>query len=97
MGGLYRAVAVNSEGLLAVTDERNRCVHLLSKDGALLMSIESELGGALYGVAFDLKGYIWVADWIENKVVKLSKDGKHLQTLRYASSRSDGFNFPIVL
>ena len=30
-GGVYRAVAVNSEGLLAVTDGVNKCVHLLNK------------------------------------------------------------------
>ena len=94
-GGRYIGVVVNSEGLLAVTDEENRCVHLLSKDGALVRSIgKGELGSELYGVAFDVKGNIWVADGGNNKVVKLSIDGKHLQTLRYASSRSDGFNHP---
>ena len=94
-GGVYYGVAVNSEGLLAVTDGANRCVHLLSKNGALLMSIgKGVLGSELYGVAFDVKGNIWVVDWIENKVVKLSIGGKLLQTLRYASSRSDGFKHP---
>ena len=95
-GGRYTAVAVNSEGLLAVTDGMNRCVHLLSKNGALLRSIEEgERGDVLFGVAFDVKGNIWVADCRKNEVVKLSIDGQHLQTLRYASSRSDGFNYPI--
>ena len=94
-GGEYCGVAVNNEGLLAVTDDANKRVHLLSKDGALVRSIgKGELGGDLFGVAFDLEGNIWVADWIKNEVVKLSIDGKHLQTLRYASSRSDGFNSP---
>ena len=66
-GGKYAGVAVNSEGLLAVTDDGYRCVHLLSKDGALVRSIEEgELGGDLGGVAFDVKGNIWVADclWV---------------------------------
>ena len=86
---------MNSEGLLAVTDEENRCVHLLSKDGALVRSIgKGELGSELYGVAFDLEGNVWVADRSNNEVVKLSINGKHLQTLRYVSSRSDGFNHP---
>ena len=86
---------MNSQGLLAVTDGANRSVHLLSKDGALVRSIGGGvLSGNLCGVAFDLKGNIWVADWDNKKVVKLSIDGKHLQTLRYASSRSDGFNHP---
>ena len=92
-GGWYRAVAVNSEGLLAVTD--GRCVHLLSKDGALVRSIgKGVLGVLLSDVAFDLKGNIWVTNGDNNEVVKLSIDGKHLQILRYASSRSDGFNHP---
>ena len=51
-GGKYKAVAVNSEGLLAVTDYSNKCVHLLTKKGALARSIG--LGGSLPGVAFDL-------------------------------------------
>ena len=94
-GGKYCGMAVNSEGLLAVTDDANRCVHLLSKDGALLMSIgKGELGRDLYGVAFDLEGNIWVADHDNNEVVKLSIDGNLPQTLRYASSRSGGFNYP---
>ena len=94
-GGRYRAVAVNSEGLLAVTDERNRCVHLLSKNGALLMSIgKGVLGSDLYGVAFDVKGNVWVSDWGNHEVVKLSIDGQLLQTLCYANSRSDGFDQP---
>ena len=86
---------MNSEGLLAVTVDTNRCVLLVSKDDALVRSIEEgELGGDLGGVAFDVKGNIWVADGDNNKVVKLSIDGQLLQTLRYASSRSDGFNCP---
>ena len=99
-GGAYGGVAVNSEGLLAVTDDvmltdgGNGCVHLLSKDGALVRSIgKGVLGDLVSGIAFDVKGNVLVADW-DNKVVKLSIDGKHLQTLHYASSRSDGFNRP---
>ena len=93
--GRHRALAVNSAGLLAVTDGGSEVVHLLSKDGELVRSIgKGVLSGNLDGVAFDLKGNIWVADWGNNEVVKLSIDGKLLQTLRYASNRSDGFNHP---
>ena len=120
VGGVYCGVAVNSEGLLAVTDDGNRCVHLLAKDGTLVRSIgeeqgeltddgdrwvhfskdgalvrsEGELSDFLSGIAFDVKGNVLVTDCRNNEVVKLSIDGKHLQTLRYASSRSDGFNHP---
>ena len=94
-GGLYFAVAVKSEAFLAVTDMVNGCVCLLTKDGALVRSFgEGELGCMVSGVAFDLKENIWVSDWGNNEVVKLSIDGQLLQTLRYASSRSDGFNHP---
>ena len=86
---------MNSEGLLAVADDTNRCVHLLSKDGALVRSIgKGVLGGDLYGVAFDLEGNIWVADGGNHKVVNLSKDGQLLHTIHHAGSTRDGFRSP---
>ena len=69
-GGVYRAIAVNSEGLLAVRDGVNKCVHLLTKYGKLVRSIgKPVLGIFSYGVAFDLKGNVWVTDWSKNKLV----------------------------
>ena len=38
-GGVYSGVAVSSDGFLAVTDDGNRCIHLLRIDGALVRSI----------------------------------------------------------
>ena len=88
-GGVYYAVAVTSEGLLALTDLLGNCVHLLTEDGRLLRSIgEGVLGGLLYGVAFDLRGNIWVTDCDNNKVVKLSLDGQILRTINRASGGS---------
>ena len=95
-GGWYYAIAVNSEGFLAVTDVVNRCVHLLTNNGTLVRSIgERVLSGSLYGVSFDLKGNVWVTDWGNNKVVKLSQDGRLLQTIHHASSESDCFSQPM--
>ena len=92
---MYAAIAVNSKGLLAVTDGLNRCVHLLINNGTLVRSIgEGVLGGCLFGVSFDLKGNVWVTDYLNNKVVKLSQDGRHLQTIHHASSESDRFSGP---
>ena len=89
-GGKYIAVAVNSDGLLAVTDEVNKCIHLLTKEGVLVRSIgKGMLGGLLPDVVFDLKGNIWVTEWDNNKVVKLSQDGRLLQTIHHAGSKSD--------
>ena len=97
-GGMYEAVAVNSEGLLAVTHDRNKCVHLLSKDGALVRSIGGDvLGDTLYGVAFNLEGNIWVADPGNHKVVKLSKNGQLSHTIHHADSKSDCFRYPMGL
>ena len=94
-GGLYTAIAVNSKGLLAVTDEWNRCVHLLTNNGTLVRSIgKGVLGTGLFGVSFDLKGNVWVTVSFNNKVVKLSQDGRHLQTIHHASSESDCFRRP---
>ena len=97
-GGGYRAVAVSNEGLLAVTDGANKCVHLLTKNsrcGVLVRSIgKGLLGDLLYGVAFDQKGRVWVTDIRNNKVVKLSQDGQLLQAIHHAGSESDCFNFP---
>ena len=87
-GGLYYAIAVNSKGLLAVTDVRNRCVHLLTSNGTLVRSIrKGELSDGLFGVSFDLKGNVWVADYHNNTVAKLSQDGRLL-------SESDCSNHP---
>ena len=94
-GGLYTAIAVNSEGLLAVTDWGNKCVHLLTNNGTLVRSIgKGMLSSGLYGVSFDLKGNVWVTDCPNNKVVKLSQDGRLLQTIHHASSESDCFSSP---
>ena len=86
---------MNSKGLLAVTDGESKCVHLLTNNGTLVRSIgEGVLDGTLYGVSFDLKGNVWVTDYDNNKVVKLSQDGRLLHTIHHASSRSDYFIHP---
>ena len=84
---MYCGVAVNSEGLLAVTDDAERSVHLLSKDGVLVRSIgRGLLSHDLRDVAFDLGGNIWVADGGSDNVVKLSQKGNLLQTIHHAGS-----------
>ena len=98
--GQYRAVALNSEGLLAVTDDKNKCVHLVSKEGVLVRSIgKGELGDGwlLSGAAFDLKGNVWVTEWDNNKVIKLSQDGRLLTAIPHVASKSDCFNHPAGL
>ena len=95
-GGSYYGVAVNSKGLLAVTDYENKCVHLQRKEGALVRSIGKRvLGGMLHGITFDLKVNVWVADMGNNKVLKLSQDGQLLQTIDHAGSKSDHFTRPL--
>ena len=88
---------MNSEGLLAVTEFQHRCVHLLSKNGALVRSIGKEVlgGGDLCGVAFDLKGNVWVADLRNHKVFKLSQDDRLLQTIHHTSDKMDCFRSPM--
>ena len=82
-GGGY-GVAVNSEGLLAVADAGNRCVHIFNKEGTLVRSIgKGVLGRSLCGITFDLKGNVWVADTGINKVSKFSQDGRFFQTKDY--------------
>ena len=81
-GGLYGGVAVNSSGLLAVTDNTNKCVHIVTKEGSLVRSNgEGMLSGNLYGAAFDLKGNIWVCDMDNSKILTLSQDGRLLQDI----------------
>ncbi len=94
-GGEYAGVAVNSEGLLAVADSRKKCIRLLRKDGALVRSIgKGVLGDCLCGITFDLRGNVWVADRDNNIVLKISQDGRVLQTIEYAGSKRDHFNNP---
>ncbi len=96
--GEYVGVAVNSEGLLAVTDYEKKCIHLVKKEGAFVRSIgKAVLGGDLRGITFDQKGNVWVADMGNNKVLKLSQDGRLLLTVHHASSKSDHFNQPTGL
>ena len=93
--GEYIGVAVSSDGLLAVTDITNNCIHLFTKEGAMVRSIgKGMLGRALSGITFDLKGNVWVTDTGSNKVLKLSQDGRLLQTIDHAGSKSDHFNRP---
>ena len=92
-GGGYVGVAVNSESLLAMTDSENGCIHLLKKDGSLVRSIGNAVIGC--GLAFDLKGNIWVTNWSNNKVLKLSQDGRLLQTIDHAGSERDHFINPL--
>ena len=91
-GGWYYGVAVNSEGLLAVTDGTNKCIHLLKKEGAVVRSIGKPVLGDGCLITFDLKGNVWVTD--NNKVFKLSQDGQLLQTIDHAGSKSDHFINP---
>ena len=92
---MYTAVAVNSEGLLAVADGPNSCVHLLTTEGVLVRSIGERVPrSALFGVAFDLKGNIWMTDYHSNKLVKLSQNGQLLQTIHHTHSGSDHFYQP---
>ena len=79
-------MAVNNEGLLAVTDGKHSCVHLLTEEGTIVRSIGREVlsGWLLYGVAFDLEGNIWVTECKgnESKVLKLSQCGQCLETIQ---------------
>ena len=94
--GEYIGVTVSSDGLLAVADDGNRCVHIFSKESTLVRSIgKGMLGSDLGGITFDLKGNVWVVDKGNNKVLKLSQDGRLLQTIDHAGSKSDRFNHPL--
>ena len=84
--GLYGGVAVNSEGLLAVTDDRNKYIHIFRKEGLLMRSIGKGVSNELRGVTFDLKGNIWVVDRDSKQVLKHSQDDRLLQTIDHASS-----------
>ena len=94
-GGAYFAVAVNREGFLAVTEGGNGYIHLLTQDNKLVRSVgEGVLGGSLLGVAFDLKGNIWVADCGRNKAVKLFPNGRLLNAVYHTGSQKDYFRKP---
>ena len=84
---------MNSEGLLAVADQGNRCVHLLSTEGALVRSIgKGVFGIGLFGVAFDSNGNVWVTDWNKKNIVQLSQDGRVLQTIQDVGRKGNSSN-----
>ena len=91
--GVYFGVAVNGDGLLAVTDGGKKHVHIFTKEGTLMRPIgKGVLGATLCCFTFDLKGIVWVTD--SNKVRKFSQDGRLLHTIDHAGSKSDHFNHP---
>ena len=53
---------------------------------------EGMLGSNLGGI--DMKGNVWVTDRTNNKVLKLSQDGRLFQAIDHAGSKSDRFNHP---
>ena len=91
--GEYGAVAV-SQGLLAVTDNKNRCIYLHNKEGETRSIGKGVLGSDLRGITFDLKENVWVTDTKSNKVLKLSQNGRLLQTIYCAGSKMDHFQYP---
>ena len=46
----------------------------------------------LQGISFDLRENVWMADYGNNKVLKLSQDGQFFQTISHTGS--DRFNYP---
>ena len=50
--------------------------------------------GIYYQPKCDLKGNAWVTDWRNSKILKLSQDGRLLQTIEHVKSKSDNFNCP---
>ena len=94
-GRCHRDFLLCSDDLLAVTDDGSNCIHIFSNEGALVWSIgEGVLGDDLGGITFDLQGNVWVADMDNNKVFKLSQDGRLLQTIDHAGSKTAYFNHP---
>ena len=86
---------MNSEGLLAVADDWNKCIYLFSKEGALLRLIEeSRLSGYFGGIAFDLKQNVWVTSMSSCRVLQFTEDGQFLRAIGYAGSKHDHFNCP---
>ena len=87
---------MNSDGLLAVTDDSNKCIHILRKEGALVRSVgKGVLSVDMRGITFDLKGNVWVADMGNNKILKLSQDGRLLRIIDHAGSRSVHLIYPL--
>ena len=94
-GGRYKAIAINQDGLIAVTDESNKHVHLIRTDGKLLKTFKKlQLGDGLGGVAFDTEGNVWVADSRNDSILKLSIDGRLLHTINHLGCERDRLNYP---
>ena len=76
--GLYRAVAIGANGMLAITDSEKRRVCILKPDGEVVKTFGNKgsrdgmFKNKMTGVAFDKEGFLYVTDDDNNRVQKFN-------------------------
>lgn len=94
-GGRYKALAINQDGLIAVTDESNKHVHLIAGSGKLVKTFKKEkFSDTLGGVTFDGEGNVWVSDSGNDRVMKFSQNGRLLHIINHLSNERERLNHP---
>ena len=68
--------ALNGAGVVYVVDRGNHCIRQLRKDGTLIKSLGSRGSGDgqlfyPYAIAKGVDGVIYVADWINHRIVAM--------------------------
>lgn len=104
--GFVTGIAANSSGSLFVTDPGNVLIQKFGTDGFYKnlewggvgsgngQFLESDLGGN-YGIAVDPAGYVYVADYLADRIQKFDFNGKFISKFGSYGTGNGQFNAPV--
>jgi len=84
---LPHAIALDASGRVYVGDRENKRIQIFTLDGKF---IEEWKAGSPYGLAFGPDGHLWMADGINNRVVRLDPKGKVVDAFTLPVETTDG-------
>jgi DNA-binding beta-propeller fold protein YncE len=91
---LPHSIVVDAKNRVLVGDRENNRIQVFNSEGEFL---EVWPGFAPYGMSFDAKGTLFVADGRANKVLRLSPDGKVVGSWGQKGKGPGEFNLPHML
>ena len=85
---LPHAIALDSNGRVYVGDRENKRIQIFSADGKYVT--EWKAGGAPYGLAFGPDGSLWSGDGLANRVSRMDRNGKVVDSFELPLEHPDG-------